>query len=88
MHIVLPPEVKALVQRQITSGKYKTALLCYQSRNQTSRTRRYLSSPPLENFNKKQKSGRKLRERGEIVDGATAMAKIRANMKSGHSISP
>ncbi|MFB2917750.1 ribbon-helix-helix domain-containing protein [Aerosakkonema funiforme] len=84
MQIVLPPEIEALVQRQLTTGKYNSAIEVilagvklleqqdiYQGRLQE------LQADAL--------IGWEASQSGEVVDGATAMAQIRANIHSRYS---
>lgn len=82
MQIILPSEVEALVQRQITSGKYKTVLEVIKAGikliEQEDIYQRYLHE-----LQQEAKIGWETSPHsGKVVDGATAMAKIRANMQS------
>jgi antitoxin ParD1/3/4 len=85
MQIVLPPEVEALVQRQLTSGKYNSAIDVILAAIQTSRTTARHLSRTTARTPTRRTDWWQASQRGEVVDGATAMAQIRANMRSRYS---
>ena len=87
MQIVLPPEVEALVQRQLTSGKYKSAIEVIFAGIQLLEQRQDRYQGHLEELQQDAIIGWEASQRGEVVDSATAMAQIRANMRLRYSSS-
>lgn len=82
MDITLPPEVETVVQRQITSGKYKTALEVIKAGIELIE-QEDIYQRHLEELQQEAKMGwETFPQSSEVVNGATATAKIRANMKS------
>ncbi len=92
MQIVLPPEVEALVQRQLISGKYNNAMptageaievilagvkLLDQQQD--------IYQGRLQELQQEALKGLEASQRGEVVDGTTAMAQIRTNVRSRYS---
>jgi antitoxin ParD1/3/4 len=87
MQIVLPPEVEALVQRQLTSGKYKSALEVILAGVQLLEQQEDMYQGRLPELQREAQIGREASQRGEVVDGTAAMAKIRANLRSRYGTS-
>jgi antitoxin ParD1/3/4 len=85
MQIVLPPEVEAIVQRQLTSGNYNSAIEVILAGVKLLEKQQDIYQGRLEELQKDALIGWEASKRGEVVDGATAMAKIRANMRSRYS---
>jgi antitoxin ParD1/3/4 len=85
MQIVLPPEVEAIVQRQLTSGNYNSAIEVILAGVKLLEKQQDIYQGRLEELQKDAIIGWEASKRGEVVDGATAMAKIRANMQSRYS---
>jgi antitoxin ParD1/3/4 len=85
MQIVLPPEVEAIVQRQLTSGNYNSAIEVILAGVKLLEKQQDIYQGRLEELQKDAIIGWEASKRGEVVDGATAMAKIRANMRSRYS---
>jgi antitoxin ParD1/3/4 len=85
MQIVLPPEVEAIVQRQLTSGNYNSAIEVILAGVKLLEKQQDIYQGRLEELQKDALIGWESSKRGEVVDGATAMAKIRANMRSRYS---
>jgi antitoxin ParD1/3/4 len=84
MQIVLPPELEILIQHQLDSGKYQTALEVIQAG--ITRLEQEAADPYqgwLAELQHEARIGWKATQRGEITDGATAMAEIRANLRGG-----
>ena len=86
MQIVLPPEVEALVQRQLTSGKYNSAIDVILAAIKLLEQQQDIYQGRLQELQQDALIGQQASQRGEIVDGATAMAQIRANLRSPSSI--
>ena len=85
MQIVLPPEVEALVQRQLISGKYKSAIEVILAGVKLLEQQQDIYQGRLQELQQDALIGWEASQRGEVVDGATAMAQIRANMHSRYS---
>jgi antitoxin ParD1/3/4 len=88
MQIVLPPEVETFVQRQLSTGKYQNvtevllaAVTLLQAQEEIYRGR-------LSELQTDALLGWEAAQRGEVVDGATALAQIRTNLRSRYSASP
>lgn len=88
MQIVLPPEVEIFVQRQLSTGKYQNvaevllaAVTLLQAQEDIYRGR-------LSELQTDALLGWEAAQRGEVVDGATALAQIRTNLRSRYSASP
>lgn len=82
MQIVLPPEVEALVQRQLMSGKYNSVIEVILAGVQLLEQQEDIYQGRLQELQKEALIGWEASQRGEVVDGETAMAQIRANIKS------
>ncbi|WP_293126551.1 type II toxin-antitoxin system ParD family antitoxin [Microcoleus sp. bin38.metabat.b11b12b14.051] len=87
MQIVLSPEVEALVQRQLTTGKYKSAIEVILAGIQLLEQQEDIYQGRLLELQKDALIGQEASQRGEVVDGATALAKIRANLRSRYNSS-
>lgn len=88
MQIVLPPEVEIFVQRQLSTGKYQNvaevllaAVTLLQAQEDIYRGR-------LSELQTDALLGWEAAQRGEVVDGATALAQIRTNLRSRYSARP
>nr|WP_226587192.1 type II toxin-antitoxin system ParD family antitoxin [Microseira wollei] len=86
MEIVLPPEVEALVQRQLTSGKYNNAIEVILAGIKLLE-QQDIYQGRLQELQQEALIGWEASQRGEVVDGATAMAQIRAKMRSRYGAS-
>lgn len=82
MQIFLPPEVEALVQRQITSGKYQNAIEVILAGIKLLEQQEDIYQGRLQELQQEAQIGLEASQRGEVVDGSTAMAQIRANLRS------
>ena len=82
MQIVLPPDVEALVQRQLTSGKYNSALEVILAGVQLLEQQEDMYQGRLQELQQEARIGWEASQRGEVVDGTTAMAQIRANLQA------
>jgi antitoxin ParD1/3/4 len=87
MQIVLPPEVEALVQRQLTSGQYKSAIEVILAAVRLLDQQQDLYQGRLAELQQDARIGLKASQRGEVVEGTTAMAQIRANLRSRYGSS-
>jgi antitoxin ParD1/3/4 len=83
MQIVLTPELEALVQQELDTGHYDSAIdVITQALNLLQQDD--LSQEQLESLRHEAQLGWDAAERGELVDGPTAMTQIRANLKAKH----
>lgn len=85
MQIVLPPELKDLVQRQLASGKYQNAIEVLLAGVQLLEQQEEIYQGRLQELQQEARIGWEAAQRGELVDGSTAMAQIRANLHSRHA---
>ena len=85
MQIVLPPEVEALVQRQLTRGKYNSAIDVILAAIKLLEQQQDIYQGRLQELQQDALIGHLASQRGEVVDGTTAMAQIRANLRSRYS---
>ncbi|MEG5063904.1 type II toxin-antitoxin system ParD family antitoxin [Microcoleus sp. B3-A4] len=88
MQIVLSPEVEALVQRQLTTGKYKSAIEVILAAIQLlEQQQEDIYQGRLQELQRDALIGQQASQRGEVVDGAIAIAQIRTNLRSRYSSS-
>lgn len=85
MQIVLPPDLEQLVQRQIASGKYQSALEVISAGVRLLQQQEDLYQGRLQELQQEAQIGWDAAQRGELVEGATAMAQIRANLRLRHA---
>ncbi|MBF2017224.1 MAG: type II toxin-antitoxin system ParD family antitoxin [Rivularia sp. T60_A2020_040] len=85
MQIVLPPEVEAMVQRQVASGKYATALEVILAGVKLLEQQGDIYQGRLQELQEEARIGWEAYNRGEVVDGSIAMAQIRSNLRSRHT---
>ncbi len=84
MQIILPPEVEARVQRQLKSGKYQTAIEVILAGVQLLEQQEDPYQGRLEELQQEAQKGWDAVQNGEVVEGVTAIAQIRANLRSRH----
>ncbi|MBD2521326.1 type II toxin-antitoxin system ParD family antitoxin [Nostoc sp. FACHB-133] len=87
MQIVLPPEVEALVQRQLTSGKYQNAIAVILAGIKLLEQQEDIYQGRLQDLQQEARIGWEASERGEVVDGSAAIDQIRANVRSRYGVS-
>lgn len=80
MQIVLPPELEDLVQRQLASGKYRSAIEVITAGVQLLQQQEDIYRGRLPDLQREARVGWEAVERGELIDGTTAMAQIRAKL--------
>jgi len=85
MQIVLPPELEDLVQQQLASGKYQSAIDVLLAGVKLLEQQEAIYQGRLQDLQQEARIGWEAAQRGELVDGATAMAQIRANLRDRHS---
>lgn len=87
MQITLSPEVEAIVQRQLANGKYENELAVILAGIQLLEQQEKLYQGRLQDLQQAAAIGWEASQRGEVVDGSTAMAQIRANLRSRYNSS-
>lgn len=80
MQIVLPPELENLVQRQLAIGKYQNAIKVILAGVKLLEQQEDIYQGRLQDLQQEALIGWEAAQRGEVVDGSTAMAQIRANL--------
>lgn len=85
MQIVLPPELEELVQRQLASDKYQTAIDVLIAGARLLERQENIYQGRLQELQQEAQIGWEAAQRGELVDGSTAIAKIRANLHYRHA---
>jgi antitoxin ParD1/3/4 len=74
-----------LVQRQIASGKYQSALEVISAGVRLLQQQEDLYQGRLQELQQEAQIGWDAAQRGELVEGATAMAQVRANLRLRHA---
>ncbi|GAA6615181.1 type II toxin-antitoxin system ParD family antitoxin [Scytonema sp. NUACC26] len=87
MQIVLSAEVEALLQRQLNSGKYQNAIEVILAGIKLLEQQEDIYQGRLQDLQQEARIGWEASQRGEVVDGATAIAQIRANVRSSYGVS-
>ena len=82
MQIVLPPELEDLVQRQLASGRYQTVIEVILAGVKLLEQQEDIYQGRLQELQQEARIGWEAAQQGELVDGSTAMAQIRANLHS------
>ncbi len=82
MQIFLPPEVEALLERQLNSGKYQNAIEVIFAGIKLLEQQEDIYQGRLQELQQEARIGLEASQRGEVVDGSTAMSQIRANLRS------
>ncbi len=80
MQISLPPEVEALLHRQLTSGKYQNALEVIVAGIKLLEQQEDIYQGRLKELQQEARIGLEASQQGKVVDGLTAMTQIRANL--------
>jgi antitoxin ParD1/3/4 len=78
MQIVLTPELEALVQQQLDTGRYDSAIDVITQAINLLQQQDNLSQEQLASLRHEAQLGWEAADRGELVDGPTAIAQIRA----------
>jgi antitoxin ParD1/3/4 len=87
MQLVLPPELEELVQRQLTKGNYQTAIEVILAGVRLLEQQEDIYQGRLPELQREAKLGWEAAQRGELVDGAAAMAQIRADLRLRYGLS-
>lgn len=84
MQIALPPELEALVQSRIATGKYNSPIDVLLAGVQLLEQQEETYQGRLQELQGDAIVGWKAAQRGELVDGTAAMAEIRAHLQANH----
>jgi antitoxin ParD1/3/4 len=87
MQISLPPEVEALLQQQLNSGKYQNAIEVIIAGIKLLEQQEDIYQGRLEELQNEARIGLEASQKGKVVDGLTAMNQIRANLRSRYGAS-
>ena len=85
MQIVLPPELQQLIQRQIAAGNYQSALDVITAGIQLLDQQDDIYQGRLPEPQQDAQIGWEAAQRGDLVEGPFAMAKIREKLRSRHA---
>jgi antitoxin ParD1/3/4 len=84
MQITLPPEIETLIQRQLSSGKYATAIEVLLASLHLLDQQETLYQGRLPELQQAAQVGWQASQRGEVIDGPTAMNQILTDLRSRH----
>lgn len=87
MQVSLPPEVEALLQRQLSSGKYQNAIEVIVAGIRLLEQQEDIYQGRLSELQQKALIGLEASQQGKVVDGLTAMNQIRANLRQRYGAS-
>lgn len=87
MQVSLPPEVEALLQRQLNSGKYQNAIEVIVAGIRLLEQQEDIYQGRLSELQQEALIGLEASQQGKVVDGLTAMNKIRANLRQRYGAS-
>jgi antitoxin ParD1/3/4 len=87
MQISLPPEVEALLQQQLNSGKYQNAIEVIIAGIKLLEQQEDIYQGRLEELQNEARIGLEASQQGKVVDGLTAMNQIRADLQSRYGAS-
>jgi antitoxin ParD1/3/4 len=82
MEIVLPPDLENLVQRQLSSGKYQSAIEVIQASVNLLEQQEDIYQGRLQELQQDAQIGWEAAQQGRVADGAAAMEQIRTNLRS------
>ncbi|PAX58310.1 ribbon-helix-helix domain-containing protein [Brunnivagina elsteri] len=87
MQVSLPPEVEALLQRQLNSGKYQNAIEVIVAGIKLLDRQEDIYQGRLEELQQEARIGLEASQQGKVVDGLTAMTQIRINLRQRYGAS-
>ncbi len=82
MQITLPPELEQLVQRQLASGKYQSAIEVISVAVRLLEQQADVYQGQLNELRQEVQVGWEAAQRGDVVEGTTAMAQIRSDLRA------
>ena len=87
MQIFLPPEVEALLERQLTYGKYNDAIEVILAGIKLLEQQEDIYQGRLEEVKQEARIGLEASQQGKLVEASIAMAQIRANLQLRYHVS-
>jgi antitoxin ParD1/3/4 len=87
MQVSLPPEVEALLQRQLNSGKYQNAIEVIVAGIRLLEQQEDIYQGRLSELQQEALIGLEASQQGKVIDGLTAMNQIRANLRQRYGAS-
>jgi antitoxin ParD1/3/4 len=84
MHITISPELEALVQQRLETGRYSTPLEVLMAGVSLLGQQEDIYQGRLQELQRDALIGWEAAQRGELIDGPTAMAEIRAHLHAKH----
>lgn len=88
MQIILPPELETLIQHQLDSGKYQTEIEVLLAGVKRLEQQEDIYQGRLQELQQDARIGWESAQRGELIDGTTAITDIRANLRSRYANEP
>ncbi|NJL61282.1 MAG: type II toxin-antitoxin system ParD family antitoxin [Methylacidiphilales bacterium] len=85
MQVSLPPEVEALLQRQLNSGKYQNAIEVIVAGIKLLEQQEDIYQGRLSELQQEALMGLEASQQGKVVDGLTAMNQIRDNLRQRYA---
>ena len=87
MQLIIPPELEALVQKRLVSGRYNSPIEVLMAGVSLLSQQEDIYQNRLQDLQRDALIGWEAAQRGELVDGKTAMDEIRAHLHAtqGHS---
>jgi antitoxin ParD1/3/4 len=85
MQVTLPPELELIVSRQLTSGKYQSAIEVIRTAIELLEQQEDIYQGRLGELQQAAQVGWEASQRGEVVDGSIAMEQIRSNLNSRYT---
>ncbi|NJL87484.1 MAG: type II toxin-antitoxin system ParD family antitoxin [Leptolyngbyaceae cyanobacterium SM1_1_3] len=87
MQIFLPPELEQLIQRQIATGKYQSALEVITAGLYLLKQQDDIYKGHLPELQQDAQIGREAVQREEVLEGPSAMTQIREKLRLRHATS-
>ena len=81
MQLAFPPEIEAFIQRQLTSGKYRNLPDLILSAIELLQKQDDIYGGRLLELQQEAQIGWEASQKGQVVDGRTAMAQIRSDLQ-------
>ncbi len=87
MQVSLPPEVEALLQRHLNSGKYQNAIEVIVAGIKLLEQQEDIYQGRLSELQQEARIGLEASQQGKVVDGLTGMNQIRDNLRQRYGAS-
>ena len=85
MQVSLPPDIEIFVQRQLSDGRYQDATEVIVAAIALLQQQQDIYQGRLSELQADARIGLEASERGEVVDGTTALSQIRSNLRSQYA---